>query len=139
MTHARDKFAPQDSKVSSQSVLACKELHQLLKSFLGQSAFSSPTQLAGSPGWYRVGAQQYLCIFSLPGFSAVTPHPQPRGREERKADSCSSPPRFPPPQLLPWTRPDHQTVEVLLAVDTGHQRRCPPTGSAALLPACPPL
>lgn len=51
LTHVRDKFAPKDSKESSQSSLACKESLLLLKSILRQNVFS-PAQLANSTGWY---------------------------------------------------------------------------------------
>lgn len=40
LTHVSDKFAPQDSKESGQSILACKESLLLLKSILGQNVFS---------------------------------------------------------------------------------------------------
>lgn len=56
LTHVRDKLAPQDSKKSNQSSLACKESLLLLKSILRQNVFS-PTQLAKSTGWYWVGSR----------------------------------------------------------------------------------
>lgn len=118
LTHVRDKFAPQDSKESSQSSLACKESLLLLKSILRQNVFS-PTQLANSTGWYWVGSRTislqllpFTLLFSnhhptwLYGSclsSAAQPLPD---MEWKKTISWFFPPCFSQPWSLTWTTPD---------------------------------
>lgn len=73
LTHVRDKFVPQDSKESRQSILACKESLLFLKSILRQNVFSS-THCANSIGWYWVGSRTIslqllpFTFFQLPSY-----------------------------------------------------------------------
>lgn len=74
LTHVRDKFAPKDSKESSQSSLACKESLLLLKSILRQNVFS-PAQLANSTGWYWVVSRTISLQLLLFTFLFSNHHP----------------------------------------------------------------
>lgn len=118
LTHVRDKFAPQDSKESSQSIPACKESLLLLKSILRQNVFS-PTKWANSTGWYWLGSRTkslqllpFTLLFSshhptrLYG-SCLSGAAQPLpDMEMRKTISWFFLPRFSQPWSLAWTAPD---------------------------------